>query len=254
MFKLLGVHYDNISFNAAVKRVEKLLKSDKKSNLFYFNADCLYKSQKDKEYRDILNSADLVLPDGIALALITRLFGGRMKDNLNGTDFLPSLMKKAAELKYKMYFLGGRKGVAVGAAEAMMKKVPGIEIVGAHNGYFVDDQAVIDKINASGADILFVAMGVPLQEKWIFKYRAQLNPKLCVGVGALFDYLSGRVKRAPKIFRILRLEWLWRVFIEPKRMFKRYFIDGAKLIWMVLKERYGVSRIQSVTGSKWKQK
>ncbi len=238
MFKLLNVHYDNVSFDTALKQCEELLKSHKKSNLFYLNADCLYKSQTDIEYRDILNSAGLVLPDGIALALITRLFGGRMKENLNETDFLPKLMKKAAELGYKMFFLGGREGVALAAAENMMKKVPGIEIVGTHDGYFKDDQTVIDKINASGADILFVAMGVPLQEKRIFKNRERLNPKLCVWVGALLDYLSGRVRRAPKIFRILKLEWFWRVFMEPKRMFKRYFIDGSKLIMLVLKEKF----------------
>ncbi len=236
--EVFDIKYYNLSFNSAIDESLSLLKSDKKSNLFFLNADCLYKSQKDKEYCDILNAADLVLPDGIALALITRVFGGRMKENLNGTDFCPKLMQKAAELGYKMFFLGGREGVALAAAESLRKKIPGIQIAGTHDGYFKDDQVVIDEINASGADILFVAMGVPLQEKWIFKNRAQLNPKLCVGVGALLDYLSGRVTRAPKIFRILRLEWLWRVFMEPKRLFKRYFIDGAKLIFLVLKKRF----------------
>lgn len=238
--KILNVKYDNMTFGSAIEEAVSLLRKEKKSNLFFLNADCLYKAQKDEEYRNILNSADLVLPDGIGLKLITMLFGVKMKDNCNGTDFSPIFMEKAAAEGYKIFFLGGKENIAEKAAENVRHKILGIKIVGIHSGYFSDDKKVIDKINNSGADILFVAMGAPLQEKWIARHREKLNTGLCLGVGALFDYLSERVRRAPKIMRNLYLEWLWRIFIDPKRMFKRYIIDGSKFFWLVLKQRFGI--------------
>ena len=182
-----------------------------------------------------MNSADLVLPDGIGLKLATRILGGKMEEDCNGTDISPLLMQKAAEEGYKIYFLGAKEKIAEKAAENTRKQIPRIQIVGTHHGFFNNDKEVIKKINDSGADILFVAMGVPLQEKWIAKHRRELNPRLCLGVGALFDYLSGRIPRAPLFMRKMHLEWLWRIFIEPKRMFKRYIVDGMKLGWIVLK-------------------
>jgi exopolysaccharide biosynthesis WecB/TagA/CpsF family protein len=190
------------------------------------NADCLRIALSDKGYADILKKTSLVLPDGIGLKLATALFGGKMVANCNGTDLSPALMTKATAEDLKIFFLGGREGVAAAAAENAAKKISGIRITGTENGFFKDDASVIEKINRSGADILFVAMGVPIQEKWIDRNRGCLNPKLCLGVGALFDYMSGRVIRAPKFMRALRLEWLWRVLIEPRRMFKRYLVDG----------------------------
>ncbi|MCK5215260.1 MAG: WecB/TagA/CpsF family glycosyltransferase, partial [Candidatus Omnitrophica bacterium] len=115
-----------------------------------------------------------------------------------------------------------------------------IQIVGTHHGYVEEDEAVIDQINESGAEVLFVAMGVPIQEKWIHRNRDRLNPRLCLGVGALFDYLSGTIPRAPGIVRCLRLEWLWRCFVDPRRMIKRYFIDDTGfLIRLVFHRIFG---------------
>jgi N-acetylglucosaminyldiphosphoundecaprenol N-acetyl-beta-D-mannosaminyltransferase len=235
---ILGTKYDDLTISLAIQNAISLLKSNKKSTILFLNADCLYKSQKDEEYRNILNSTELVLPDGIGLKIATRIFGKKMMENCNGTDFSPLLMEKLAEEGYKMYFLGSRKGVAEKAAEKVSKQIPRIQIVGTNSGYFNDDKEVIKKINDSGADILFVAMGVPFQEKWLARNREKLNPRLCLGVGALFDYLSGRIPRAPLFMRKMHLEWLWRIFIDPRRMFKRYIIDGAKLFWKVFKYKF----------------
>jgi len=231
---LLGIKYDNLTFSLAIEQIISLLDSSKKMNVYFLNTHCLYEAQKDEEYRNIINSAGLVLPDGIGLKLATRILGGKMTEDCNGTDISPVLMSKAAERRYKIFFLGGKEGVAVKAAENIRRKIPRIEIVGTHHGYFDNDGEVIKKINDSGSNILFVAMGVPLQEKWIARNREKLNPVLCLGVGALFDYLSGRIPRAPLFMRKVHLEWLWRIFIEPRRMFKRYIIDGAKLFWIII--------------------
>ncbi|MDD5634186.1 MAG: WecB/TagA/CpsF family glycosyltransferase [Candidatus Omnitrophica bacterium] len=223
---ILNVRYDNLTREEGVDRIVGFLKVGKKANVFFLNADCLYKTKSDKIYADILDKADLVLPDGIGVQLTTRLFGGEMKANCIGTDFCPILMEKLAKEGYKVFFLGGAYGVAEKAAKNILKKIPGLKIVGTHNGYFKEDEEVVEKINNSGADAVFVARGVPLQEKWIYKNREHINAGVCLGVGALLDLLSGRVKRAPLWMRKIHLEWLGRLIIEPGRLFKRYMIDG----------------------------
>jgi len=235
IMKILDIQYNNFSVEEALKQSALLLNQEGKDSIFFLNSDCLYKTQYDKEYRDILNSADLVLPDGVGLKIISWIFGEKMKENCNGTDFSPRFMEETAKKGYKIFLLGSKDGIAQRAGENIKRSIPNINIVGTHPGYFSNDKEVVQKINASGADILFVAMGVPLQEKWIARNRDKLNPKLCLGVGALLDYLSGNIRRAPLFMRRMHLEWLWRIFIEPKRMFKRYIIDGSKLFWIVMK-------------------
>ena len=233
-FELLGVKYNNIFQDEALKEICGLVDSEKRSIVCFLNTDCLRQAQKDEEYRNILNSADLVISDGIGLKITTRLYGGRMVDNCNGTDLLPRIMEEATKKRWKIFFLGGKDGVAWKAAINIRKKIPGIQIVGTHSGYDLDDQKVIEQINASGADMLFVAMGVPTQEKWIARNRVCLNPKVCLGVGAFLDYLSGSIPRAPGWMQKYGIEWFWRVFVDPKRMFKRYFIDGIGFMCYVL--------------------
>lgn len=242
---LFDVRYDSMFIEEAIHKLLQMILDKKNASVFFLNADCLYKAIKDEAYSDILNKAEVVLPDGIGLKLITKLFGGKMKQDCNGTDFSPILMEKISEKGYKVFFLGGKAGVAKKAAKNILERIPKIQIVGTNSGYFNNDAEIIDKINFSGADIIFVAMGVPLQEKWIARNREKLNPRLCLGVGALFDYLSGNIPRAPKFMRLMHLEWFWRIIIEPKRMFKRYIIDGTKLFLLVLRlklfKRKGIS-------------
>lgn len=234
---ILGVRYDNVTVNEALKAFFQLLEDKPKANVFFLNADCLYRAQSDREYRDILDKADLVLPDGIGLKVATKIFGGRMKENCNGTDLSPMILEQAAKNKQKVFFLGGKEGIALKAAENAKVRYPSLIVSGVHSGYFNDPSQVIDGINASNPDILFVAMGVPLQEKWIVRHRDRLNPKVCIAVGAFLDYLSGSIPRAPVWMRRIHLEWFWRIFIDPKRLFKRYVIDGLGFVVYVFFKR-----------------
>lgn len=233
---LLNVRYDNLTVPEALDRMCALMEQPVPSDVFFLNLDCLRISHYDAEYCDILRRASMVLSDGIGLRIATILFGGRMRGNCNGTDLSPLFLRAAAEKGYKVFFLGGVEGVAIRAAENLQKTIPSLRIVGTRAGYLGEEADVIRAINESGADILLVAMGVPLQEKWIMKHRNRLNAKLCMGVGGLFDWLSGRKKRAPKILREMNLEWLWRIMIDFRRMFKRYVLHDLfflfRLVWL----------------------
>jgi N-acetylglucosaminyldiphosphoundecaprenol N-acetyl-beta-D-mannosaminyltransferase len=234
---LLHTRLDNVTFAEALERTRVLLNESSKSTIFFLNIDCLYKATHDPEYRAILNSAQLVLADGVGLSLSARLWGCRIKDNCNGTDFCPELIRFAADCGYKVFLLGGLNGVADGAAEALKRIYPTLKIAGTQNGYFDSDEVVIERVNRSGADILLVALGVPLQEKWLARNRDRLDPRLCLGVGALLDYWSGRIPRAPVGLRMLRLEWLWRIGMEPRRLWKRYLRDDMKFLMFLVKQR-----------------
>lgn len=224
--KLADVMYNNMTVAEALEYCLELIESGCKAEIFFLNADCLRIAQKDLVYRSILNSASLVLPDGIGLRIATRVYGDSMRENCNGTDFSPRLMKELATRGKTCFFLGSKEGVAAKAAKNAEAKIPGLRIVGTHNGYFQDDDAVVDLINRSGADVLFVAMGAPLQEKWISRNRDKIKAGLILGVGALFDYLSGNVRRAPIALQRAGMEWAWRILWEPKRLFRRYVLHG----------------------------
>lgn len=222
-----GVRYDNLAVGRALERAVALAQGGSAAALFFLNADCLRLAQTDGEYREALRAAALVLPDGIGIRLATRFAGETMSANCNGTDFSPLLLQELAKRGHGCFFLGGKEGVAARAARRAAAAIPGLRIVGTHSGYFAADAPIVGTINASAASVLFVAMGAPLQEKWIARNREALRPTLCLGVGALFDYLSGSTPRAPRLLRALCLEWAWRVALEPRRLVSRYLVAGV---------------------------
>lgn len=230
--KLLGLRYHNLERQKALLRCLKLVADKKEASVFFLNLDCLYKACRDRRYRAALKKASLVLPDGVGLRIATALFGGRMRDNCNGTDLCPRLLRKCAQLGLPIFLLGGKEGVAHKAAQVLRSRYPEIKIAGTCDGYFQpeDEDCVIAQVNNSGAQVLLVGFGAPLQEKWIFKNRSRLKPVLCLGVGALLDWISGTQPRAPAIVRKFSLEWAWRIAIEPQRMFRRYLLDDLPFL------------------------
>lgn len=199
----------------------------------FVNAHCVNIAKKDPAYTGALKSADGLLPDGSGLRLAGKLAGTQEVSNLNGTDLFPEICQQAAAAGESIFLLGGKPGVAASAAKNMRNTYPNLEFAGTQNGYFDkdDDQQLIDQINQSGASILMVGMGVPIQEKWISKYRDQLNVPVIIGVGGLFDYYSGAIARAPAILRRTGLEWCWRLAMEPRRLMGRYL--GGNIRFMV---------------------
>jgi N-acetylglucosaminyldiphosphoundecaprenol N-acetyl-beta-D-mannosaminyltransferase len=207
----------------------------------FLNADCVNIAARDADYRAALRHPDAVhLPDGIGVRLAASLTGQPMDENLVGTDLLPALCDTARGANSrKLYFLGARPGVAAAAADTMRAQFPGVDIVGARDGYFrrnhAEEDAVIAAINASGAEILLVGFGAPHQERWMAANADRLRPRVILGVGGLFDYYGGRVQRAPLWVRELGGEWAWRLAMEPRRLARRYLIGNAIFLLRLLR-------------------
>lgn len=206
----------------------------------FVNADCLNMTVKDPIYYHCLkHSCDRIFADGLGIRIASHWKGVSPKDNLNGTDMFPRLCDQASQASLSIFLLGGAPGIAEQAALNMQESYPGLTIAGTHHGYLDSQQlekAVIDKINASDASILLVAMGAPKQELWLEKYQPQLNVAVGIGVGGLFDFYSEKITRAPLWVRQIGMEWICRLLAEPKRMWKRYILGNPLFIFRVLIE------------------
>lgn len=223
---ILNIKFDVVDEEEAMERLIGFLDEDSSVKEVYTpNPEIVMLAQQDKELFDILNNADLVLADGIGLIIASRLKGLRLRHRVTGVDTMDKLLRYCAENQKSFFMFGGKSGTAETACENIREKYKDIEVSGHHHGYFgeEDEIGIIDKINNSKPDILFVCLGAPKQEKWINKNKGKLNCKLAMGVGGSVDVYAGVAKRAPEIFRKFGLEWLYRLLKEPWR-FKRMLV------------------------------
>lgn len=219
--------------------LSKDIDSGRSIELFFLNAHCFNLAQKDREYFDILNSCDYLLNDGIGIKIASKIEKLVLKKNLNGTDFIPEIAEMAAKKGYKIFLLGAKDGIAEEAAVKLKEKFEGLQIAGVHSGYGLDD-SVLEMINNSKADILIAGMGVPMQEKWIRENKSKLGSvKLFVGGGAILDFLSQRIRRAPLLMRKIGLEWLFRLCLEPGRLWRRYLVGNFLFFYYILVLKLG---------------
>ena len=187
------------------------------------------------KYRNALSKASFLLNDGIGVELAGRLSGVIFKDNLNGTDLIPEVLKKMPD-GCKIFLLGAKEGVAKNAMRELVND--GLNVVGCHSGFFDDNENVLTEIINSNANVLVLGMGVPKQEIWLNDNIEYLpNIKLSLVGGAIIDFISKEIRRAPKLVREIRLEWLFRLLLEPKRMWKRYLIGNLKFIYHIIKNK-----------------
>lgn len=211
---------------------QKYLEDCRQRIIFFANAHSCNVAQKDIEFLNALGAADLVLPDGIGLKIAGKVIGHPIKANLNGTDLLPKVLSVAAENNLRIFFLGGEPGVAEEAKKQLINRIPQLRIVGVHHGFFThaEHANVIKEINRSRAELLLVGLGVPFQEKWIWQFRNEIDVKLLFGVGAFLDFSAGRFTRAPLMFRNFGIEWLFRLYQEPRRLFARYVFGNITFL------------------------
>lgn len=232
---VLGVSISNVTMNEATAKVREFVKSDECHSIYTPNPEIVMLAKDDPKFHQILEEADLVVPDGIGVVIASKIKKTPLPERVAGYDLVQNTMKEATTQGYKYYFFGSKPGISQQAAEKMRETYPGIQIVGTRDGYFKpeDEEAIIEDINASGANILLVALGAPKQEKWIEANKHRLpNVRVAVGVGGSLDVMSGNVKRAPEAFQKLGLEWFYRLLKEPTR-FKRMLVLPKFLIKVV---------------------
>jgi N-acetylglucosaminyldiphosphoundecaprenol N-acetyl-beta-D-mannosaminyltransferase len=206
--------------------------------IFTPNPEIVMMAQKDLEYKDILAEGDLVIPDGIGIIIASKIKKLGLEKRLPGIEMMESILKYCNNAKKSIYLLGSNTENVEKAAANIAKTYPNIIIAGYHDGYFDDAEElrIVDRINEVKPDILFVAMGAPKQEKWMYKHRKILNVKVAMGVGGAIDVWAGAVKRAPKIFRKVGLEWFYRIATNPSRL-KRGLLLPKFLLKVLLSRR-----------------
>lgn len=224
-----GIKVDNITLEGAVSKVKEFVASGKPHLIVTPNPEIIVTAQKDPEIKAIINSADLRVPDGISMVVVSRMLKKPLQERVSGIDLMLKICK---ETKYKIYLLGGKPGVAIEAAGQLTERCPGINIVGTMDGYFSDDQKVIREIKDTKPDILFVGLGAGRQERWIKKHLQELNIPISMVIGGSLDVISGRKKRAPKWTQKLYIEWLFRLISEPDRWKRQLAL--SKFLWLTL--------------------
>ncbi len=234
-FDLLGVSIDNVSKKEALSFIfDEPVESCR--SLCFINAHSINLSCSKPDFRSSLNQADCLLADGSGVRLGASIKGVKLRDNINGTDLLPHICRRLQQNGESVFLFGSEPGVAKRAADKLQKKYPGLKIAGTHHGYINQQESddIVEKINGSGAALCLVALGSPVQERWIEENKHKLECHTVMAVGGLFDFYSGKIARAPRWMREIGMEWLFRLAMEPKVKFKRYVIGNPLYIARIL--------------------
>ena len=214
----MGVGFDNVTMEEALDRAMELITQDGPHLVVTPNAEIVQQANKDEEFSKLIADASLVIPDGVGVIYASKILGRPLKSRVPGVDFAAGLMARMAKSGHKLFLLGAKPGVAEEAAQKLMETYPGLTVCGTHDGYFKEDGPVAEEIRQAGADVVFVCLGAPKQEKWIAKNGAATGASLLIGLGGSLDVFAGRVERAPEIWQKLSMEWLYRGLKEPVRL------------------------------------
>lgn len=220
---ILGIRVDDVTHGEALTRCAALIASGTRGYVVTPNPEFVVLARRDPNFRRILNASDLAIPDGGGLLLAARLFGTPLREQVRGTDLCYALLEMAPSRGWRAFFLGGAPGVAQSAAAAVQRRNPGLAVAGTFAGRAgpEGDAETTAAVRASGrCDLLFVAYGARKQERWIDRNLRHVDAGLAIGVGGVLDFMSGRVRRAPRPVRAAGLDWLFRLAIQPSR-FKR---------------------------------
>ena len=235
---ILGVRIDRVTEEQALLRAIEFLNGDKVSKIYTPNPEIIMTAREDADFMKILNEADLCTADGIGVVYGAKILGTPVPCRVAGFDLTCNLLDYMKDTEDSVFLFGAKPGVAKIAKQKLMEMYPGLKVAGTNDGYFTENDipVIIDKINNSGAKLLLVCLGMKKQECWIDKYQNELKTvKLCMGVGGTIDVFAGEVKRAPKIFIKLNIEWLYRVLKQPSRIGR--FMALPKFVFEVLKSK-----------------
>lgn len=236
---VLGVRIKSLTLADLFGEVSRFVAMGVRRTVMYANVHVLNVAYGDPELRGILNAADVVYCDGFGVVLGARLLGGRISGRMTGADWIYPFCEHCVGQGHSVYFLGGRPAIAERAAEVLVTQYPALRVVGTHHGYIHEQllAGTIAAINAAQADIVLVGMGTPTQEKWLAAHRSEINAPVCWTVGAVFDYVAGVVPRGPRWMLDHGLEWLCRLYFEPRRLAGRYLIGNPLFLLRVLRRK-----------------
>lgn len=241
--KFMNTCIDNLTMSETLNEIDKLIQKKICSYVVTPNVDHIVRLEKDEELQKVYKNASLILTDGKPLIWISKWYKTPIKEKISGSDLFPKVCELAANKNYTMYLLGAAEGVADTAAKNLMKKYPGLNVVGTYSppfGFKKNEQEmnkIKTQIQEVHPDILIVGLGCPKQEKFMYYHCKELGVPISFGLGASIDFEAGNIKRAPKWMSNHGLEWLYRFSKEPKRLFKRYFVDDLKIIQLARKYR-----------------
>ncbi|MEK6691949.1 MAG: WecB/TagA/CpsF family glycosyltransferase [Nitrospirota bacterium] len=241
---ILGIELDNLGLEDVLKRIEDFISEGIPRYVITSNVDHLILKGEDRVFEEAYKNASLVVPDGAPLLWASRFLGNPLRGRVNGTDLFLKISELSAKKGYSIFLLGAEYDVAEKTAMVLRDKYPGLRVAGTYSPYFgfekdrVENEMIVRLIRESRPDILFTALGSPKGEKWIYRYYKSLGVPLSLNVGASFDFVSGRVKRAPIWMQRNGLEWLWRLFKEPGRLWRRYLIRDIGFFYLVFRQRF----------------
>lgn len=229
------------SYSSAVKCVEEAIKTGRKSFWVAVNPEKIYRAIREPKLRSLFNEADVCICDGVGVSVASKILHNHFLPRCTGCDLFFELLATAEQKSWRVFLLGASSESNEKASLRLQQELPELRIVGTQDGYFEDSAMVVEQINASGADLLFVAMGSPKQEYWIFEHRDAINASFCMGVGGSFNIASGMAKRAPKVFRKIGMEFFYQLVTEPKRI-KSKIVYGAYMLRVIKEKLLGPSR------------
>lgn len=233
--KLMGIQINNYNLDEGVNKALELINSDKVSHVVTINPEMFNEAENNPEFKKILDDAEMVIADGIGIK-IALLMKGIKINRLPGIDFSYKLLKKCAESGYPVAIVGAKEEVIIKASEKLKQNINGLNIVYCHNGYFNDSSSIYNELKESNAKVILAALGSPKQEYFIYNAKKILQPCVMIGIGGSLDVWSGTVKRAPKLWQRLGLEWLYRTITQPERL-KRIFPALPLFLWKVITYR-----------------
>ncbi len=242
---ILGVRLSAINMDCALEQMSVWINDRNQTYVVTCPVYTVMMCRKDAELRKIVNRAGIVAPDGMPLVFLSHLLGYKSVNRVYGPDLLLAFSKLAAQKGFTNYYYGGAASVPEKLAETLIRRFPGLRVAGTCSPPFraltpQEDQAVIDQINAVNPDVVWVGLGSPKQDRWIAEHRDQLNAPVLVGVGAAFDFLTGRVPQAPYWMQRRALEWLFRLGTEPRRLWRRYIIYNPLFLLFIAMQITGL--------------
>jgi N-acetylglucosaminyldiphosphoundecaprenol N-acetyl-beta-D-mannosaminyltransferase len=236
--EMMGCHIDNLTMEETLQRIDGFIKTGLPHQHVVVNVDKLVKANRDEELRSIINGCALINADGMPVVWASRLLGKGLKERVAGIDLFEALMERASETGWRVFLLGAKEEVVSEVNKLYSLKYPSLTIAGYRNGYWRQEQeaGVVEQIKSARPDLLFVAISSPKKEQFLGHYQAELKVPFAMGVGGTFDVAIGKVKRAPRWMQKSGLEWFYRFMQEPRRMFRRYFVDDMAFLWLLVKE------------------